>query len=146
MSAALFDEWHGSPYVTCLIARIDVARRTLTYTNAGHPPGMLVRNGQNRELAEGGPPLGLLPCARYREEQLKLVAGDVCAFMTDGITEAIDNGVHRWRAVVLDAVREARSAPIVCSAIMSRAREGPGPDGVDDWTDDQTVVVVSIRK
>jgi serine phosphatase RsbU (regulator of sigma subunit) len=146
MSSALYQEWQGSPYVTCVIARIDLARRTLTYTNAGHPPGMLVRDGTNRELAEGGPPLGLLPCASYGEEQLDLVEGDIYTFMTDGITEAFDDSLPPWRTVIVDAMREARSAQVVCSAIMSRAREGHGPDGVDGWTDDQTVVVMAVGK
>jgi serine phosphatase RsbU (regulator of sigma subunit) len=145
MSIALYEEWHGSPYVTCVIVRVDLVSRTLTYANAGHPPGMLVRDGHDRELAEGGPPLGLLPCARYAEERLALIEGDVCAFMTDGVTEAVADGSRPWRAAVLDAVRAGRSAGVVCRAIMSRASEGQGPAGIDGWTDDQTVVVISVK-
>jgi sigma-B regulation protein RsbU (phosphoserine phosphatase) len=145
MSAALFDEWHGSPYVTCVIARVDLATRTLTYVNAGHPPGMLVRNDGDRELSHGGPPLGLLPCATYVEEHVDLIGGDVCTFMTDGITEAFDDGLRPWRPVVLDAVREGkRSAWNVCNEVMSRAQVSHGPKGVDGWTDDRTVVVITV--
>lgn len=145
MSAALFDEWHGSPYVTCMIARVDLATHTLTYVNAGHPPGVLARNDGDRELAEGGPPLGLLPCAYYVEEQLNLIGGDICTFMTDGITEAFDDGPRSWRPVVLSAVREGRhSAWAVCNAVMSRSQEAHGPKGVEGWTDDRTVVVIRV--
>jgi len=145
MSASLYDEWHGSPYVTCVIARIDLEKRTLTYTNAGHPAGMLVRNDGDRELGEGGPPLGLLPSVTYIEEQLDLAAGDVCTFMTDGITEAFDDGLRPWRPVVLDAVREGRhSAWAVCNEVMSRAQEAHGPKGVEGWTDDRTVVAIAV--
>jgi sigma-B regulation protein RsbU (phosphoserine phosphatase) len=146
MSAALFEEWHGAPYVTCMIARIDLDGRTLTYANAGHPPAMLVRNGEDVELDEGGPPLGLLPCVTYVEEQLALIDGDVCAFMTDGVTEAFDDGQRLWRPAVLDAVREGRhSAWAVCNEVMSRAQESHGPIGLDGWTDDRTVVVISVN-
>jgi sigma-B regulation protein RsbU (phosphoserine phosphatase) len=145
MSAALFDEWHGSPYITCVIARVDLARRLLTYTNAGHPAGLLVRDGKDYELTEGGPPLGLLPCATYLEEQVALREGDVCAFTTDGITEAFDDGQRLWRPVLLDAVRSDRhSAWEVCNEVMSRAQEAHGPKGIDGWTDDRTVVVISL--
>jgi len=147
MSVALYEEWHGSPYVTCVIVRVDLVSRTLTYANAGHPPGMLVRDGTNRELSEGGLPLGLFPRATYNEEQLDLVDGDVCIFMTDGITDAFDNGMRSCRAAILDAVREGRSsARAVCRAVMSEAREAHVPTGVENWADDQTVVVVSVRK
>ena len=147
MSVALYDEWHGAPYVTCLIARIDLVRRTLTYANAGHPPGILVRGGADRALSDGGLPLGLFPDATYVEEQLDLRDGDACVFMTDGITDAFDDGVRSYRAVIVDAVREGRSsARAVCRTVMSEAREAHGPTGVENWADDQTVVVVSVKK
>ena len=146
MSAALYDEWHGTPYVTGVVARIDVAARTLTYTNAGHPPGVLVRDGADRGLAEGGPPLGLFPDARYAEEQLDLIGGDVCVLLTDGITEAFDESAQPWRSMILDIVRQGRrSARAVCNAIMARARDGHGPTGAD-WTDDRTVIVMSLNR
>jgi len=144
MSSALYGEWHGEPYVTCLIARIDLVGRTLTYTNAGHPPGILVRNRGHHELTEGGPPLGLLADATYTEEQLDLIAGDVCALVTDGVTEAFDDPSRPWRTVIADAVRNGRSAQAICDAVMSDACEGHGPRGFDDWTDDRTVVVVAL--
>jgi serine phosphatase RsbU (regulator of sigma subunit) len=146
MSAALYEEWHGSPYVTCVIARIDVVRRKLTYVNAGHPPGMLIRHGQDHELAAGGPPLGLLSCATYVEEQLDLIDEDVCAFVTDGVSEAFDDGLRSWRTVIGDAVREGgHSAQAVCNEVMSRAHDSHGPNDVEGWTDDRTVVVISVN-
>ena len=145
MSLALFDEWHGSPYVTCVIARVDLATRTLTYVNAGHPPGVLASNDGDRELAEGGPPLGLLPCARYVEEQLNLIGGDICTFMTDGITEAFDDGLRSWGEVVLTGAGEGqRSAWAVCNDVMSRSQEAHGPNGVEGWTEHRTVVVIRV--
>ncbi len=147
MSVDLYEEWHGVPYVTCLIARIDLVRKTITYANAGHPPGILVRGGMDRALSDGGPPLGLFPEAAYVEEQLSLRDGDVCTFMTDGITDAFDDGVRSGRTVVLDAVRAARpSARAICRAVMSEARAAHGPIGIEGWADDQTVVVVAIRE
>src|SRR5262245_58613885 len=125
MSSAFHEEWHGTPYVTCVIACIDPVARTLTYTNAGHPYGLLVRDGADRELDQGGPPLGLLKDARYNEESLDLTPGDVCAFVTDGITEAFDRALLPCRAVVLETVFESPgSASSICDAIMSRAGDG----------------------
>jgi sigma-B regulation protein RsbU (phosphoserine phosphatase) len=146
MSRAFHDEWHGTPYLTCAVARIDLRERTLTYTNAGHPAGLLVRECGNRDLGEGGPPLGLLCDAHYAEERLALGDGDVCIFMTDGVTESLESQPQSVAAVASDIVRNSTpSAARICDAIMSRAVEGHGPDGVDDWADDRTVIVVSCR-
>ena len=101
--------------------------------------------GVSHELSAGGPPLGLLALSTYTEEPLDLVEGDVCTLVTDGVTEAFDDPSRPWRTFVLDAVEKGRSAGKLCSAIMSRAREGGGPKGVEDWTDDRTVVVISLN-
>jgi phosphoserine phosphatase RsbU/P len=146
MSKEFFDEWHGSPYVTCVIARIDLSDRVLTYANAGHPAGLLVRGNGGRDLWEGGPPLGLLEHADYREECLTLTPGDVCILMTDGITESFDGLSTSLASMVAGiASQHPRSANQICDAIMTRAVEGSGPSEVDDWTDDRTVVVVTLH-
>jgi serine phosphatase RsbU (regulator of sigma subunit) len=146
MSKEFFDEWHGSPYVTGVIARIDLSDRVLTYTNAGHPPGLLVRGNGTRDLWEGGPPLGLLEHADYREERLALTTDDVCILMTDGITESFDSLSTSLASVVAGlASQRQRSASHICDAMMARAVEGSGPSGVEDWTDDRTVVVVTVH-
>jgi len=145
MSAALYDEWHGLPYVTGIVARLDSRERRLTYANAGHPPGLLVRGDGERALGQGGPPFGLLENARYVEESLALENGDVCAFVTDGITEAFDGDVPPWRTIARDAVRvRPLSAEAVCDSIVTSAQAHHGPNGVDDWTDDRTVVVLVV--
>lgn len=146
MSAAFHDEWHGSPYVTGVIARVDSTERTLTYVNAGHPPGLLIRNDREQALAVGGPPLGLLKHADYDEECRTLESGDVCAFVTDGVTESFDTDLQPWREAAQDAVRaRPLSAEAVCARIMSRSLAGHGPDGVDGWTDDRTVIVLTVE-
>lgn len=71
--------------------------------------------------------------------------GDICAFVTDGITEASDEGLRPWRTVARDAARARRqSAETIVKTIMARSQEGHGPDGVDDWTDDRTVIVLTV--
>ena len=145
MSAVFHDEWHGSPYVTAVIARVDAIERTLTYVNAGHPPGLLIHDHREHSLAVGGPPLGLLSRADYEEECTALTDGDVCAFVTDGVTESFDEHLRPWRDVAQDAARiQPVSAEAVCATIMSGALAGNGPDGVDGWADDRTVIVLTV--
>ena len=68
-------------------------RRTLSYSSAGHNPPRLIRcrDGTVQALEEvGGPPLGLDEDLEYEETTFELQPGDVMAFYTDGITEAMD--------------------------------------------------------
>lgn len=146
MSAVLYDEWHGTPYVTCIVATVDTMERTLTYTNAGHPAGVLVNNSTDRYLTKGGPPIGLLKDAQFQAECLDMDAGDVCVFVTDGITESFETVLESpVRAIAETARRAFGSAEDICDALMTQACSAPGPAGVRDWDDDRTVVVVALR-
>lgn len=146
LSDALQDEWHGSPYVTGIIVRMDWKQRTLTCTNAGHPGGLLIRDGVARLLTKGGPPLGLLEGAAFAQESLSVVAGDVGVFVTDGVSEALDDVRQSWHSRILNTVRAGtlRSAGEICRALAALARDGAGPEGLQDWSDDRTVVVLRV--
>jgi len=45
LSDALYQENGGAPYLTCWLGLIDSERETLTFVNAGHPPGVLIGSG-----------------------------------------------------------------------------------------------------
>ena len=86
------------------------------------------------------------PAPEKKAVYTALVGGDVCAFVTDGVSEAIDAARRPWKAAVLQSMRQAKSpsAEGVCEAIVSLAEDGHGPQGVEDWTDDRTVIVVRV--
>ncbi len=61
----------------------------LTWANAGHPAGLLVRpDGSLRELASTGLPVGLLEETAYAAEDVVLKPGDKLVLYSDGVTEA----------------------------------------------------------
>jgi len=65
--------------------------------------------------------------------------------MTDGITESFDSLSIALASVIAGlASQRPRPASHMCDAIMARAIEGSGPSGVKDWTDDRTVVVITV--
>ncbi len=145
LSSVLYEEWRGAPYLTCLVGTFDLTARTLTYTNAGHPPGIVAGHGGIRHLDRGGPPAGLLPEAEFEQEILQLYVGDACLLVTDGVTEALDGVTPLERD--LNASRDchsAASAADICDAVMARALSGHGPLAAQDWDDDRTVVVVKV--
>jgi phosphoserine phosphatase RsbU/P len=77
-------------FVTAFYAVLDPARRTLTYSIAGHNPPRLVRNGKVLSLDKAALlPLGILPAQSYSEATIQLERGDLLLLYTDGITEAM---------------------------------------------------------
>ncbi len=88
-----------------VLRRLRPDDRTLTYSSAGHNPPRLKRcgDGSVNSLEEiGGPPLGLFDELEYEQTTLAFKPGDILAFYTDGITEAMDAknvqfGVHAAR-------------------------------------------------
>lgn len=74
-------------YATFFFALYDEATCDLHYTNAGHLPPLLVRNGRAEPLEVNGTVVGAFPFAKYEESQFKMEPGDLLVCYTDGITE-----------------------------------------------------------
>ncbi len=147
LSVVLYEEWRASLYVTCLVSTFDLAARTVTYTNAGHPPGIVTGRHGIRHLNRGGPPAGLLPDAAFDQELVQLHAGDACILVTDGVTEALDDDFPLERDLEASRERQAtESAAAICQAVMARALSGHGPPEARGWDDDRTVVVAKVSE
>ena len=142
LSQSFLQDWQGTPYLTCLVARFDLPARTLVYTNAGHPPGLLFRDGGVQRLDRGGPPAGLLADAGYEEACLRIDRGDTCVLVSDGITEA---GVS-LESRLADAELGHAPAADICARVMAAALAGGGPSALLNWDDDRSVVVVAVRE
>ena len=78
-------------FVTAFYAVVNIPDRTLTFTNAGHNPSLLMRsNGECVRLDAGGSVLGAFPNLSFAEEQIQLRDGDRLVLFTDGLTETVD--------------------------------------------------------
>ena len=78
-------------FVTAVAVELDARKRRVTVANAGHVVPLLRRaSGEVVPLgAASGPPVGMLPTQRYRDESFTLEVGDIVVLMTDGIMEAL---------------------------------------------------------
>ena len=65
----------------------DEADGVFTYTNAGHLPPLLVRQGSAARLDVNGMVVGAFPVTSYTESRLELRSGDLLVFFTDGVSE-----------------------------------------------------------
>jgi serine phosphatase RsbU (regulator of sigma subunit) len=145
MSAGLREETGGAPYATAILARLDRAPARMTFVNAGHPSGFLVRDAAPIALASTGMPLGMWPEARYEALSVDLYPGDLGVFVTDGVTEALEGGTFSLRDALEQSFRSGLEDPAdLCAYLMRVAGEGPGPRGAGDWQDDRTALAFSV--
>jgi len=92
VNAALASNNATCMFVTLFLATLDVQSGRLDYVCAGHVPPWLRRASASLERLDGpgGPPLGLVEDAPYREGTAVLGLGDRLLAVTDGVTEAVD--------------------------------------------------------
>jgi sigma-B regulation protein RsbU (phosphoserine phosphatase) len=77
--------------VTLFYGVLNTETRTLSYSNAGHNPPVLIRaDGSVERLSAGGLLLGVYADAVYRQGEVAVQPGDRLVLFTDGITEAMD--------------------------------------------------------
>lgn len=147
LGRALFAEYGGTPYLTCFLARIDLDDRSVFWVNAGHPSALLVMATGHQALASTGPPAGILPDSHYDAQVLRMTAGDTLVLVTDGVTEAIEaDGRVEARLAWTIAHRRSGGPGAVCERVTRLARSGRGPRGAGAWTDDRTVVAVTLDR
>ena len=77
-------------FVTLFLAILDISTGKLIYTNAGHNPSIICRNGGGIELLDAyhGPVAAALPELAYKEDIVFLDKGDLLFIYTDGVTDA----------------------------------------------------------
>ncbi|MGI8746257.1 MAG: PP2C family protein-serine/threonine phosphatase [Bryobacteraceae bacterium] len=74
-------------YATFFFAFYDELTSQLSYTNAGHLPPFVVRNGSAAKLDVNGTVVGAFPFSQYEESSVQMESGDLLVCYTDGITE-----------------------------------------------------------
>jgi sigma-B regulation protein RsbU (phosphoserine phosphatase) len=85
----LWESIESNLFVTAFYGILDAQKGTLSYSNAGHnPPLLLNAAGTSRFIEKGEQPLGMFRETRYHEYYLEFEPGDVLVLYTDGATEA----------------------------------------------------------
>jgi serine phosphatase RsbU (regulator of sigma subunit) len=109
-------------FITFFFCVLDGASGEMTYANAGHNPPVLMRASGEAEMVEGGGPvLGLLPMAPYREMRARLEPGDILAVYSDGVTEANNTADEEFgEERLIEALRRSRGEP--AEAIVQAVR------------------------
>ncbi|HEX5875818.1 MAG TPA: GAF domain-containing SpoIIE family protein phosphatase, partial [Pyrinomonadaceae bacterium] len=109
----LWESIERNQFVTAFHGILDASNRTLSYSNAGHnPPVLLKANGELQIIEHGELPLGMFSETRYHEYHLLIEPGDVLVLYTDGVTEALSpEGEEFGRDRLVQAVKENCEQP-----------------------------------
>jgi serine phosphatase RsbU (regulator of sigma subunit) len=104
----LWESIERNQFVTAFYAVLDASNRTLSYSNAGHNPPLLIEaDGSAKYVERGGLPLGMFRDTRYYEYYLSLEPGQILVLYTDGVTEAANKSDEQYGRVRLEQrVRE----------------------------------------
>src|SRR5712664_229902 len=106
----LWESIERNQFVTAFYGILDVTNKTLTYTNAGHnPPILLDKDGNYSFIDRGSVPLGMFRDTRYHEYYLTTEPGEILVLYTDGVTEAHNSqGEEFGRNRLAEAVKANR--------------------------------------
>jgi len=137
-------------FVTLFWCYYEPREHVLKYLNAGHPPPLLLRKNPNKgtsvcRLEEGGPVLGVLSTATYRQSSIPICPGDLLVLYSDGITEAENAAEEQFgeeRLLQLISDVSQRSAEQIRDEILRRVRAFVGQD---EFRDDLTLLVARFH-
>jgi phosphoserine phosphatase RsbU/P len=124
-------------YATMFLAHYDATARSLTYSNAGHlPPMLLGGDGAVRRLETSGTVVGLFDGMTYGENTEGMQSGDIFIAFSDGITEPENEFGEFGEERLIDLVRQhrneslARISDVVTGAVADWIAGGEQPDDV----------------
>jgi serine phosphatase RsbU (regulator of sigma subunit) len=137
-------------FVSLVWCYFDPITSILGYINAGHLPPLLIRRTAGgsfevHRLDDGGPVLGVLPGATYRQTQVPVRPGDLLVVFSDGILEAANARDEEFgEDRILAAVKDnwTGSPTEICDAVLARVRTFLGKELPHD---DQTLMVVRLQ-
>ncbi len=146
VNTLLHESTERDKFVTLFYGVLDWKNRSLSFSNAGHNPPLLLRgDGRAQYLLEGGVALGVLPDARYEERPVALHPGDVLLLYTDGVSEAESPTGEQFGTERLERCLRrlaAGTAQEILKGVVDEVTAYAGEHGVDD---DLTLVVVKVR-
>ncbi len=143
----LWESIERNQFVTAIYGILDASNRTLSYSNGGHNPPLLIKAGDEARFVDyGQQPLGMFRDTRYHEYHLILEPGDVLVLYTDGATEANSpTGEEFGRDRLVAAVKESidRPAREMIASIQMAILEWTASVGASD---DVTLFIIKALK
>jgi len=137
-------------FVTFFIGAFDSSTKTLTFSNAGHLPPLVLRNNKSKKesvemLRPKGAAIGLVEEAKFAEKTIELQKEDLLVLYTDGITEAVNLQNQEFgRERLIKLSQQVNNAPV--KKVVQEIRQG-----LEEFSegkplaDDTTIVICKIK-
>jgi len=141
LNKQLYANTSPEKYATFCFALYDENTCTLTYTNAGHLPPILMRQGAPQLLQVTGTVVGAFPFSKYEEKQIRLESGDLLIAYTDGIVEPENEYGEMFgeqRLIDLLVKNADRDLPEVIARVMEAVHQWSGSTA--ELQDDMTML------
>ncbi len=132
-------------YMTICFATWQKARHRLRVANAGQSQPLLWKDGRVEQLPLTGFPIGIFDDATYDEWSVKLNAGDILLFHSDGITEASNREGKFFgttRLIDLLTANAHLSSADLADRLLEEVRAYTQGGAI---TDDRTLVVMKVK-
>lgn len=130
----------GTDFVTVFYALVDVSAGTITYSSAGHPPALLVKNGGELTWLDQGNsgPLYSESLEMRHQVTIECPDGGTLVLYSDGLVERrgepLEMGLDRLAALVSGPIQ--LTAAEICDRLASGL-------GVDESREDDVVILVA---
>ena len=131
--------------MTICFATWQKGRRQLRVANAGQSQPLLWKDGRVEQLQLTGFPIGIFDDATYEEWSVKLSAGDILVFYSDGLTEASNREGKLYGGGRLKAILEQNthvSSAELADRMLESVKEFTEGGAI---TDDRTLVVMKVK-
>lgn len=145
----IYMEMDSNSFVTISLALFDLEKQTVKFCRAGHMPVLQATNGTVQSYRTQGLGVGIERGIVFEkslvEEEVKLSSGQIYAFFTDGVTEAMNEDNDLFGDENLNSILKnktsVRSSDIV-NEIWASVKSFRGSAEVND---DMTMVVVKVK-
>ncbi len=138
----------NEPPITALFfARLDPERNELTYSNAGLPAPLVLRQDKSVErLDAGGPMLGALEEVQYDSGSIRLNPGDMLLAYSDGLTECCNSHEQEFEVERLSAAAKSFSGATANQVLFSTLATVLDFAEACPPSDDLTLLVIRRRE
>ena len=140
----IYEHTDPEAFISMFYAILDTTNGLLTYSVAGHEPGLLLRAQipSIEQVRASGILLGIHPGATFEERTTYLHIGDILFLYTDGLTDALCSGQTDGLEVLEEAFLQRRLEPAQRLAdnihrLAIGNQEGKPPDDI---------AIVTLRK
>lgn len=145
----IYEEMDKSWFVTITLALFDMKEKKLRFCRAGHMPILLASNGTVQSYRTQGLGVGIEKGIVFDkslvEEEVTLKSGQIFAFFTDGVTEAMNEHSELFGDDNLNAILKNKSRYRSSEIVDEVWHSVETFRGTAEINDDMTMVVVKVK-